>query len=85
MSAAILVALVLAGGGAAVLLAGLLITAALLRRISGRLVSLLAVLGSIGDATDPLAERVTGIRGNVRNLREAAADLNQVLADRVGS
>jgi hypothetical protein len=67
-----------------VLVGSLLVAALIMRRISRRLAALHDALCSIGAITDPLPDRVAGIGGNVRNLREAATALSQLVSSRNG-
>lgn len=78
----VVLAISLGGLCGAVLLVGLMRTGVLLRRISARLAVLQTVLLSIGEMTDPMTARVLGISGNVGNLRNAARELNRVVAER---
>lgn len=79
---AILGALWLAAVAGIVLVSSLVSTSLILRRISTRLGALQLVLDAITEATDPLTARVAGIAGNVRDLRDASAALNRVVAER---
>jgi hypothetical protein len=84
-SAEVLVAIALAGVCGMVLVASLVVAALIMRQIGRRLAALHEVLCSIGAITDPLTDRVAGIAGNVRNLREAATSLSQLVRSRTAA
>lgn len=79
------VAIALGAACAALLLGGLVITARIMRHITRRLTALHASLVALGVVSDPLPDRVAGITGNVRTLREAAFSLSQLVSSRTGA
>jgi hypothetical protein len=81
-SAEVLAAIALAAACGTVLLASLVVIALIMRQISRRLAALNEALRAVGEITDPLTDRVTGIAANVRNLREAATALSQLVSSR---
>ena len=78
----VVVALLITATAGATLLSGLVVANRMLRLIAGRLSILDTELASMGEATEPLTDRVAAIASNVARLKEAVGGFDRVLAHR---